>query len=79
MVYPHHTVPQPYHTKGIRFLEQFREQNAKSLLEEIEELCTPVLEGVLVGVKIKSTIPRKHSRYVAGESGYKIKSTIIDK
>ena len=79
MVYPHHPVPRPYHTKGIQFLEQFTEQNAKSLLEEIEELCTPVLEGVLVGVKVKSTIPGRHSRYVAGESGYKIKITIIDK
>ena len=67
-IYPHPLVPRPYHTKGIQFLEQFTEQNAKSLRE-----------GVLVGVKVKSTIPGRYSWYVAGEGGYKIKITIIDK
>ena len=78
LIYPH-PLPQPYNTKDIQSLEQFKERNAKSLREEIEQLCTPVLEGVLVGVKVKSTILGRHSRYGFDESGYKIKITITDK
>ena len=55
---PHTPVSRPYHTRGIQSLEHFTEQNANCLREEIEELCAPVLGGVLIGVKVKSTHPR---------------------
>ena len=50
-------------------------QNAESLRTEIENLCKPEPEGILVGVNVK---PTTH-RFCIWESGYKVKITLTDK